>query len=256
MSPPEPKVETTETTGNNGPKPRFSPGRLLPLAVLVVGLVVFFVVGVDSFLSFDSLREHRDLLTAFVTDNFAIAALIYAVGYIVVIAFSLPVGAVLSLAGGFLFGAATGSILTVVGATIGATLLFLAAKTALGDVLRRRAGAGVQRMREGFQANAFCYLLFLRLIPLFPFWLVNLVPALLNVRPTVYVLATFLGIIPGTVVFVSVGNGLGTVLDSGQDPDLGIVFQPEILWPLFGLAVLSLAPILYKRLRRGQEPTQ
>ena len=238
------------TPGNQGPRAGFSPWRLAPLAVLVVGLFIFFALGLDHYLSFDALRENRDHLTTFVADNLVAAALIYGVTYIVVVAFSLPVGAVLSLAGGFLFGTATGSILTVIGATIGATLLFLAAKTALADVLRAKAGPAVQRMRKGFQANAFSYLLFLRLIPLFPFWLVNLVPALLNVRPAIYIGATFIGIIPGTVVYVSVGNGLGAVLDSGQDPDLGIIFQPEILWPLIGIAVLSLAPILYKRLRR------
>lgn len=238
------------TSGNNGPKAGFSLWRLVPLAVLAVGLVVFFAIGLDSFLSFEALRENRELLTNFVAGKLAVAALIYVLAYILVVAFSLPAGAVLSLAGGFLFGTVTGSILTVIGATIGATLLFLAAKTAFADVLRAKAGAAAERMGKGFQANAFSYLLFLRLIPLFPFWLVNLVPALLNVRLAIYVIATFIGIIPGTVVFVSVGNGLGAVLDSGQDPDLGIIFQPEILWPLIGLAVLSLVPVLYKRLRR------
>jgi len=245
----ETKVQTMTTPGNQGPKAGFSPWRLAPLAVLVVGLVIFFALGLDHYLSFDVLRDNRDRLTAFVADNLVYAALIYATAYIAVVAFSLPAGAILSLAGGFLFGTMTGSILTIVGATIGATLLYLAARTAFADVLREKAGAAVQRMRKGFQANAFSYLLFLRLIPLFPFWLVNLVPALLNVRPVVYIVATFIGIIPGTVVYVSVGNGLGAVLDAGRDPDLGIIFQPEILWPLIGLAVLSLAPILYKRLR-------
>jgi uncharacterized membrane protein YdjX (TVP38/TMEM64 family) len=243
------KAQSMTTSGNHRPSSGLSPWRLAPLAVLVVGLVLFFAFGLDSYLSFDALRENRDHLTTFVADNLATAALLYAVAYIVVVAFSLPAGALLSLAGGFLFGTATGSVLTVIGATIGATLLFLAAKTALAGVLREKAGAAVQRMRKGFQANAFSYLLFLRFVPLFPFWLVNLVPALLNVRLPVYILATFIGIIPGTVVYVSVGNGLGAVLDAGEDPDLGVIFQPEIFWPLIGLAVLSLAPILYKRLK-------
>ena len=102
-------------------------------------------------------------------------------------------------------------------------------------------------MEDGFRENALSYLLFLRLIPLFPFWLVNLVPAFLGVSTLTYVIGTFFGIIPGTFVFASVGNGLGAVLDAGQDPDLGIIFKPEILGPLIALAVISLLPIGYKK---------
>jgi len=244
------RAKPMTTSGTDGPRARFSPWRLAPLAVLVVGFVVFFALGLDHYLSFDMLQENHDQLAVFVADNLVAAALIFTAVYIIVVAFSLPAGAVLSMVAGFLFGTAIGSILTVVGATTGATLLYLAAKTAFADVLREKAGGAVQRMRRGFQANAFSYLLFLRLIPVFPFWLVNLVPALLGVRPVLYIIATFIGIIPGSVVYVSVGNGLGAVLDAGQDPDINIIFEPQILWPLIGLAVLSLVPILYKRLRR------
>ncbi|MCP4329889.1 MAG: TVP38/TMEM64 family protein [Alphaproteobacteria bacterium] len=235
------------TPENGGQKARFSIWRLLPVALLVGGLVAFFVFDLDVYLSFDILSDNRDFLSQYVAENFVAAALIYTIGYIAVIAFSLPGGAILSLTGGFLFGIAIGSVLTIVGATIGATTLFVAAKTAFGEVLQARAGAAVNRMRDGFQKNAFSYLLFLRLIPVFPFWLVNLVPALLNIPLSVYMLATLIGIIPGTVVYVSVGNGLGAVLDAGRSPDLGIIFDLEILLPLIGLALLSLVPILYKR---------
>ncbi len=235
-------------------KTGFSVWRVLPLAVLVAGLAVFFALDLDSYLSFDALQQHRDFLSVFVAENFVTAAIIYTVGYIVVVAFSLPGGAIMSLAGGFLFGVVAGSILTVIGATIGATALFMAAKTAFADVLRAKAGAAVQRMSDGFRDNAFSYLLFLRLIPVFPFWLVNLVPALLRVPLAIYVTATFLGIMPGTVVYVSVGNGLGAVFDAGETPNLGIIFQPEILLPLIGLAILSLVPILYKWWRGGSRP--
>jgi uncharacterized membrane protein YdjX (TVP38/TMEM64 family) len=227
----------------------FSPWRLLPVAVLFAGLALFFALDLDSYLSFDVLRQHRGDLTAFVAAHFAAAASIYVVAYIAVVSFSLPGGAVMSLAGGFLFGVVLGSILTVIGATVGSIALFCAAKTAFADVLRARAGPAIRRMRDGFQDNAFSYLLFLRLIPVFPFWLVNLVPALLNVSLPVYVAATFLGIIPGTIVYVSVGNGLGAIFDAGETPDLGMVFEPEILLPLIGLAILSLLPVLYKKWR-------
>ena len=127
------------------------------------------------------------------------------------------------------------------------TGLFLIARTALGDVLRAKAGPFLAKMEEGFRENALSYLLVLRLIPLFPFWLVNLVPAFLGVSTIHYVIGTFFGIIPGTFVFASVGNGLGALLDAGEDPNLGIIFQPEVLGPLVALALLSLLPVLYKR---------
>jgi len=235
--------------GQDNERTGFSWWRLLPVAILIAGLVAFFALGLDSYLSFEALRQHREELTTFVAGNFAVAALLYLAVYVVIVAFSLPGGAVMSLAGGFLFGVVSGSILTVFGATIGATALFVAARTAFADVMRAKAGSAIRRMRQGFQENAFSYLLFLRLIPIFPFWLVNLVPALLNVRLGVFILATFVGIIPGTIVYVSVGNGLGAIFESGQDPNLGIILQPEILLPLLGLAVLSLVPVLYKRWR-------
>ena len=133
-------------------------------------------------------------------------------------------------------------------------MLFLVARHALGDVLRGRAGPFVARMEAGFRANALNYLLVLRLIPLFPFWLVNLVPAFVGVRTSTYVLGTLLGIIPGTFVYASVGNGLGAVFDAGETPDLAIIFKPEILLPIVGLALLALLPIAYKRFQARRKP--
>jgi uncharacterized membrane protein YdjX (TVP38/TMEM64 family) len=142
----------------------------------------------------------------------------------------------------------------VIAATVGATIVFLIARTALGDSLRRKAGPGMRRMEAGFRESAFNYLLFLRLIPLFPFWLVNLVPALLGVPLTTYVAATLLGIIPGGLVYASVGNGLGALFDAGGRPDLGIIFEPEIILPILGLAVLAILPVAYKKIR-ARQPT-
>ncbi len=152
------------------------------------------------------------------------------------------------MAGGFLFGTVPAAAYAVVGATLGATILFLAARTAFADILRRKAkGPLFRRMQAGFQDDAFSYLLTLRLIPLFPFWLVNLVPALLGMRLRAYVLGTFLGIIPGSLVFAHVGAGLGAVFDRGESPDLGIIFEPRILSAIVALAVLALLPVVYKR---------
>jgi uncharacterized membrane protein YdjX (TVP38/TMEM64 family) len=175
----------------------------------------------------------------------------------VVVAFSLPGGAVMTITGGFLFGWLGGGLIVIVGATVGATALFLIARTAIGGFLEAKAGPFLLKMEDGFRQNALSYLLVLRLIPIFPFWLVNLVPAFLGVSTTTYITATFFGIIPGTFVYASVGNGLGALFDAGDDPDLGIIFEPQFLAPLLGLAVLAIIPVVYKKCqsRRKQAPS-
>lgn len=224
--------------------------RFLPIAVLVVALVLFFALGLDQYLGFAALKQHRETLARFARDHSVLSAAAFIAVYAAATAVSLPGGAVLTLTGGFLFGIVAGSIYVVIGATVGATAVFLAARSALGDSLRRRAGPGIRRMEAGFRDNALSYLLVLRLVPLFPFWLVNLVPAVLGVPLRVYVIGTFFGIIPGSLVYAAVGNGLGAVFDQGRTPDLGTIFKPEILLPILGLAVLSLVPLIYKRIAR------
>ncbi len=175
--------------------------------------------------------------------------LLFGALYALVIAFSLPGGAVMTITGGFLFGWLGGGSIVVVGATIGATALFLIARTAVGGFLEAKAGPFVRKMEDGFRQNALSYLLAMRLIPIFPFWLVNLVPAFLGVSTTTYVIATFFGIIPGTFVYALVGNGLGALFDAGATSDsvLKTIFQPQFLAPLIGLAVLAVLPVLYKK---------
>lgn len=233
--------------------------RIVPIAVLLAGFAAFFALDLDVYVSLEALKENRETLRTFVSDNGLVAVLAFAAIYAIVIAFSLPGGAIMTITGGFLFGAVGGGLVVVVGATVGATALFLIARTALGDVLQAKAGPFVSRMEGGFRKNALSYLLVLRLIPLFPFWLVNLVPAFLGVSTATYVVGTFIGIIPGTFVYASVGNGLGALIDAGQDPDLGIIFRPEILGPLVGLAVLAMLPVLYKKMqekkKRSLSPT-
>jgi uncharacterized membrane protein YdjX (TVP38/TMEM64 family) len=182
------------------------------------------------------------------------AAVAYIGCYALMAAFSIPGGALATIVGGYLFGLWMGAAASVFGATLGAIAVFLAARTALGDVLRAKAGPALRRMEEGFRRNAFSYLLVLRLVPIFPFWLVNLVPAFCGVSLRTYALATFLGIIPGGIVFASVGSGLGELLDRGEKPDLKIIFQWHILLPILGLALLALLPVILKKLqqRRAQ----
>lgn len=230
--------------------PRSPVKRFLPLLVLVLAIIVVFASGLHEYLSFDALREHRETLLRLVADNATIAPLAFISIYAGVIALSIPGGAVLTIASGFLFGIWLGGLYVVIGATAGATAVFLIARTALGNALRAKAGPWLQRMEAGFQENALNYLLVLRLIPIFPFWLVNLVPAFLGVGLGTYVIGTFFGIIPGSLVFASVGNGLGAVFDAGETPDLGIIFKPEIIGPIIGLALLALLPVVYRKLKQ------
>lgn len=223
--------------------------RLVPIAILAAGLAAFFFFDLGHYLSFEALSEHREQLMDWVQRFGLTVGLIYVCVYAVAIAFSLPGGAIMTITGGFLFGPALGCTLTVVSATIGATALFLAARYAFADYLHARARPALQRMETGFNENALNYLLVLRLIPLFPFWLVNLVPALLGVRLGTYFLGTMIGIIPGTLVYTLLGDGLGAVLDKGEALELGIILEPRFFAPLIGLAVLALLPVVYKKVK-------
>lgn len=223
--------------------------RWIPLLVLLVGFALFFALGLNRYLSFQALADNQAWLKTQVDQNALVAALAFMIVYALVVAFSVPGGAVLTILGGFLFGTWLGALYVVTGATLGAVAVFLAARTALGDALRAKAGGAVRRMQHGFRENALSYLLVLRLIPIFPFWLVNLVPALVGVPLGIYVLGTFFGIMPGTVVYASLGNGVGALIAAGQRPDLGIIFSPEILGPMIGLAILALLPVIYKKWR-------
>ena len=223
--------------------------RYLPVAIIFVGIGAFLVSGAYRYLSFEALSQHRADLVQFADDHGFASIIVFMLAYVVLTALSLPGGVWLTLAAGFVFGGWMAGTYVVFGATIGATLIFLAARYAFADLFRARAGSNLAKMEDGFRENAFNYLLVLRLVPLFPFWLVNLVPALLDVKLRTYVIATFIGIIPGTYVYAHVGAGLGAVFESGGEPDLGIIFQPEVLLPLLGLAALSIVPVAYQKLK-------
>lgn len=214
--------------------------RFWPLALLLALLGLGWALGATRYLSWESLARHQAWLAAQVAAAPVLAAAAYVALYAGVVAVSLPVGVWLTLAGGLLFGPWLGTALTVTGATLGACALFLAARHALAEPLAARAGPGLARLREGLQRGGFFYLLSLRLLPVVPFWLANLAPALVGMRLGPYALATFLGIIPGTAVFTGIGAGLGQVLARGERPELGLILSPPILLPLVGLAALSL----------------
>jgi uncharacterized membrane protein YdjX (TVP38/TMEM64 family) len=174
----------------------------------------------------------------------------YVLIYVVVTALSIPQASVLSIVGGALFGPVRATVLIVAGASVGATLLFLAARTALAGPVRARAAPLLDRVRPGLERDGFNYLLSLRLLPAVPFWLLNLAPPLVGMRLGPFVAATVIGIIPGTFVFASLGAGLGAVFDRGEKPDLGLIFEPRVILPILALALLSLVPALYRRFRK------
>jgi uncharacterized membrane protein YdjX (TVP38/TMEM64 family) len=209
--------------------------------------------GWTDYLSLDQLKARRDALQAFVDARPLLSIGLFTVIYALAVAFSIPGALVLTLSGGFLFGTLLGGTSTVIGATVGSVVIFLAARTAFADVLRRRAGPGVTRIEEGVRRDAFSYLLLLRLLPIFPFWLVNLAAGLIHIPLRTYVAATALGVIPGTFIYSALGAGLGSLFDRAEAPDLRVIFEPQILLPLFGLAALSLIPVFLRR-RRGEPP--
>lgn len=191
--------------------------RFLPLIFIATVIVLFVAMDLGRFISFDSLKEHRETLNSWVSAYPLLAPLAYILLYVVVVAFSLPGGAVMTISGGFLFGALLGGTYAVVGATIGATALFLVAKTSIGDFLMAKAGPGIGKLQAGFSDNAMSYMFVLRLVPIFPFFLVNLAPAFLGVSLRVYLIATFFGIMPATFVYALAGSGLGSVFDQGGE---------------------------------------
>jgi uncharacterized membrane protein YdjX (TVP38/TMEM64 family) len=231
---------------------RFSYWRFVPIALMMAGILSFFAFDLDRYLSWEELSRNRHALLEWRERHEVLAVLSFIGVYILVVALSLPGAIWLTVIGGFLFGVAAGTLCSVLAATLGACAVFLAARYLVGDALRARAGPGIRRMEAGFRKHALSYLLTLRLVPVVPFWLVNLVPALLGVPLRTFLVGTVVGIIPGSIVYTLVGNGLGAVLDQGRTPDLDIIFEPAILAPILGLALLALSPVLYGRLKQGR----
>lgn len=252
-------------------QPRSLARRLLPLVVVaLLAGAAYFAVGWGG-ISLEGLVRHRMAIGAFVNAHRALAVLVYIALYIAVVALSVPGAVFLTVTGGFLFGLAVGASAAVIGATIGATLIFLIARSALGEPLLRRAGPRVAQLARGFRDDAFSYLLFLRLVPAFPFFLVNLVPAFAGVRLAPFIAATALGVIPAAVVFALAGTGLDSVIAAQQaangdclaagSNDCHMIFDakdvltPQLIGALVALGLLALVPVVVKRLRARSRAT-
>lgn len=249
------------------------PWRFAPVAVLIALLGLIVATGFHRYLTLEHLIVHRAKLAMWVDTHYLGAILGYAIIYVVAVATSLPGGAVLTLLGGLLFGWLIGGVVAVGAATAGAIIVFLAARTALGESLRKRAGPRLSKLADGFRQDAFNYLLFLRLVPVFPFWLVNLAPALLGVGLGTYALATAIGIVPGTFVFAVIGSGFDSVIDAqtaayescraaggpgaecGYSLSVSSLVTPEIIAALVLLGAMSLIPVIARRLLRKSPRT-
>ena len=224
---------------------------ILPLAILAVAVAGALLLG--DRLGFEALRDNREALTGFRDAHYMATALGFVAVYVLIVAFSLPGATLATLTGGFLFGLFPGALFNVVGATLGAVALFLAVRWGLGERLAARIDAAegpARRLKAALEENAFSALLTVRLIPAVPFFVANLLPALIGMRLAPYAAATFIGIIPGGVVYTWVGAGLGEVFERGETPDLGIIFTPAVLGPILALAALSALPLVVKSLRR------
>jgi uncharacterized membrane protein YdjX (TVP38/TMEM64 family) len=247
-------VQVRTTGDNESAADRGRPWhRYVPLAALLAAAALAFAFDLHELISFETLQEHDQTLRETVGARPVLSALAYVAGYALVVATALPAAVLMTVAGGYLFGIGLGGGLAVSGATLGALGVFLVARTSLGS----RLGAGTRpvfrKLRAGFQEDAWSYLFILRLLPLLPFMVVNVAAAVLGVRFRVYMITTVLGMLPGSFVYASVGNGLGTIIGQGAEPDLNLILQPTILGPLVALAVLALLPVAYKRLKRRQD---
>ncbi len=227
--------------------------RFLPIAVVLAGLAFGYAMGWQNYLSLDYLSASRASLKAMVADHPVLAPLVFALVYVAAVAFSFPAATVLTVIAGFLFGWLAGGAIVSVSATLGATLLYVAARTALSDVLKERLGGRAAKMTQGFEEDAFGYLLALRLAPFFPFFAVNIAPAFFDVRLKTFVAATFLGILPATFAYTWLGVGLDSVVkaaqEAGHDVAWSDVVTPQITLAFLALAVVAALPTVVRRWR-------
>lgn len=258
MTPPEDRDAAADDTRRAG---YGALRKWLPLVILAALMILAFSLGLHKQLTLSNLIMQRQDLLAFVDQNLVLAVVVYLLIYMVSVALSFPGASLLTIAGGFLFGWVLGGIATVFGATLGACAVFLVARSSVGEILTERAGPFLSRLAEGFRKDAFHYLLFLRLTPVFPFWLVNIAPAIFKMPLPSYTLATFAGIIPGTFAFTFIGSGLDSVIAAQEaaspgcaaagscQVDVGALVTPQLLVAFFALGIASLIPVVLKKLR-------
>lgn len=224
--------------------------RFVPLGVIMGVIAIAYARGWYGHMSLASVAESRDALQAYVDRNYLLSLLGFMLLYVVATAASIPVATMLTILGGCLFGWFVGGMVAAVGATIGAALIFLAARSACGTCLRNRVAGFADRLACGFENNAFGYLLVLRLAPFIPFCVVNIAPALFKVRPRTFVAATAIGILPGAFAYASLGHGVDSVVQAaqraGRDATLSDLVTPEIMMALGGLTLIALVALVVR----------
>ncbi len=234
--------------------------RWLPVALVGGGLAFGYMMGWHDYLDFDAFIENRERLSDYVQNNLLQASLIYVGIYVTAVAFSFPGASLLTIIGGFVFGWLLAGLLTAIAAPIGASIIYLVAKSAVGDFLvekmKRNAGPRIRQLAEGFQEDAFSYLLIIRLAPIFPFWVINIAPAIFNVPLRTYFAATAIGILPGTFAYAFLGEGIDSVVEAhqaaGTDLSVGDLVTTEITAAFIALAVVAMIPPVVKKLRARQ----
>lgn len=225
--------------------------RRFGLLLILLAAVVWAVAsGATDKISLAELQARRAELSAFVDAYFWTSLAVFIGLYIAIIALSLPLALVMTLAGGFLFGPVVGALAALSAATLGSTVAFLAARTAFGDVVAKRSGRVVTALVSGFRRNAFSFLLTLRVIPLAPVPVINIAAGLAGVPAVTFMVASFIGMAPGSFIYAFLGAGLGTVFERGEEPNLGIIFEPQILGPLIALGMFAMIPVVYRRFQR------
>jgi len=225
--------------------------KKLPLIAIIV-VAILGAYFLRDYLTFEALAENREALIAFRDANYFLTVLVFIAAYVVIVAFSLPGATIATLTGGFLFATFPGALFNMTAATIGATAIFLAARWGFGESLGKKlenSDGAVKKIKDGIDENQWSMLFLIRLVPAVPFFLANLIPSFLEVPLHRFVISTFFGIIPGSVVYTSVGSGLGEVFARGETPNLGIIFEPQIIFPIIGLCVLAALPIAINALR-------
>ena len=254
------KPDIIVSDGLDVPQPKPGLGRFWPLAIIAVALLVFYFGGFHHYLTLEMLSYHHKELKDLVMRHPVVAPLIYGLVYALAAAVSFPAVSVLTLFSGFLFGWFVGGLVAVLGATFGGTLLFLATRTALGDVLRRKAGPSLQRFSDGFQANAFAYMLLLRVTPIFPFFLVNIAPGIIGIPVTIFTSATLIGILPATFAYAWLGNGLELAIASaaaeGRSVSPSDFMTPEISYAIVAIAVLTCAALFVRHRYLAKVPSK
>ena len=241
--------------------------RWAPIALLAAAGLGVYLSGASKYLSLETIAENRQALQTFVAANWLTAVGAYTLLYVAVTVFIIPGAALLTIVGGFLFGWFNAGIVTVIGATIGATAVFLIVQTSFGHFLSQKAGPWMTKFSDGIAQDAFNYLLFLRLVPIFPFFVVNIAPGLFKVKLSTYVITTLIGIIPGTFAFTILGSGLNSIIDAQRKiydacvaangagncvfkVDAGSLITPQILAAFAALGIVAAIPVVLRRLKQ------